>query len=327
MIIEQWLLIETLDGPGTWSVLAVGTVPRRWKSLARTVSARLRPIVAAAHDCREPVARDLPRSRHPWSSRHARAIPVLGADGRVYGVRFWVGTGEPPEPPRVASFRLDSRTRRIEVDATALDPTFDPGRTVWIGAETFEHVERFDQALDLVAILLRAEPGSRWLGEITVRTPAGLRTLLLAVRNGIESPHEWRGLLADVTDSVPPLGKSFEATTVDALVNTNPGLYLAVVDTARVRLIRWIGGPIPGLRWSGDTDERTMPHPDDRARILAARTALLKGSPLHTLPALRLATTDGNWLTVDCEASPLPYSPPDAGPPQFALVRCQLRGE
>ncbi|KZM69207.1 GAF domain-containing protein [Nocardia terpenica] len=223
MIIEQWLLIETLDGPGTWSVLAVGTAPRRWKSLARTVSARLRPIVAAAHDCREPVARDLPRSRHPWSSRHARAIPVLGADGRVYGVRFWVGTGEPPEPPRVSSFRLDSRTRRIEVDATALDPTFDPGRTVWIGAETFEHVERFDQALDLVAILLRAEPGSRWLGEITVRTPAGLRTLLLAVRNGIDSPHEWRGLLADVTDSVPPLGKSFEATTVDALVNTNPG--------------------------------------------------------------------------------------------------------
>ncbi|WP_280271059.1 GAF domain-containing protein [Nocardia wallacei] len=322
MTLGEWLLIETLSSPETWSVLTVGTVPRQWKSLARTVPARLLPVVTAAYDGREPVDRELPRSRHPWSQQRARALPLIGPGGAVHGVLFRVGD-TPAAPPPVAPFLMDARTRRTEVLWTGLGPAFDRGRSVWVGAESFEHIERFDGALDLVATVSRAEPGARWLGTCTARTPDGLRTLLVATRNTTD-PQCWRGLLADVTESVPAQGKSFEAATVDTLVNTNPGLYLAVVDTARIRVIRWISAPLPGLRWTGETDERTLPHPADRPRILAARTDILSGTRFHTIPALRLAATTGDWLTIDVEISPLPYGPSDNTPPQFALVRITL---
>ncbi|WP_280261818.1 GAF domain-containing protein [Nocardia wallacei] len=323
MSVGDWLLIETLAGPESWSVLTVGTAPRRWKSLARSVPARLLPIVAAARATGRTVERELPPSRQWWSRQAARAIPLAGPDGCVYGVQFGVGVAT--RRPSVAPFLMDARTRRTEVLSAGLGPAFDRGRSVWVGAESFEHIERFDGALDFVATVSRAEPGSRWMGTCTVRTPTGLRTLLIAARNG-DDPHSWRGLLADVTESVPPQGKSFEAATVDTLVSTNPGLYLAVVDTARVRVIRWISEPLPGLRWTGETDERTLPHPDDRDRILAARNDILAGAPVSTIAGLRLAAHDGDWLTVDAEASPLPFGPPDAGPPQFALIRIELGG-
>ncbi|MBF6171367.1 GAF domain-containing protein [Nocardia blacklockiae] len=324
MILDEWLLIETLGGPETWSVLAVGSAPRQWKSLARTVPSRLLPVLAAAVETREPVELELPRSRHAWSRQRARAVPVLGPDGEVYAVRFRVGDVTVAPVPPVAPFRMDARTRRTEVVSAGLGPDFTRGRSVWVGAESFEYMERFDGALDLVATVSRAEPGTRWSGTCTVRTPGGLRTLLIATRN-TDDPWCWHGLLADVTESVPAQGKSFEAATVDTLMSSDPGLYLAVVDTARVRLIRWISAPVPGLRWTGETDERTLPHPDDRARILAARNDILNGAPFHALSGLRLAATDDTWLTVDVETSPLPYGPAHGGPPQFALVRITLR--
>jgi hypothetical protein len=324
MIPGQWLLIDTLARPETWSVLAVDTTPRPWKSLARMVPARLLPIVAAAHATRTAVERQLPKSRHAWSLLRARAIPVVAPDDCVHGVRFWVGAGDPPVPPRVAAFLIDGESRTL-VRAPGLGPAFEQGRSVWVGAETFDNVERFDGALDLITIVARAEPGSRWAGTFSVRTRDGLRSLLLATRTSTADPARWRGLLADVTESVPPLGKTFEATTVDTLCAANPGRHLALVDTERIRLIRWVSNPIPGLRWSGGIDERTLPHPEDHPRIRHARTEILAGKSYHTIPGLRLAATDGGWLIADAEAAPLPYGPLDGSPPRFALVRFDLR--
>jgi hypothetical protein len=89
-------------------------------------------------------------------------------------------------------------------------------------------------------------------------------------------------------------------------------------------VLRWISGPIPGLRWSGDTQERSMPHPDDLHRIQAAHNDILAGKPPQALPAVRLAADNGGWLVVDVEVTPLPHGPQDGEPPRFALVRFQL---
>ncbi|AHH15769.1 hypothetical protein NONO_c09620 [Nocardia nova SH22a] len=325
MILGHWLLIETLDVPATWSVLAVDTAPRRWKSLARTVPARLMPILTAAAATGEVVDRQLPKSRYAWSGHHARAVALPGPDDRVHAVQMWVGPGRPPPPPAVATQLLDARTRATEVRPVGLGPAFDRGRTIWVGAESFEHVERFDDALELAATVARGTPGSRWCGELVVRTPHGLRTLMMATRNSTADPHLWRGLLADITDSVAPQAKSFEAATVDTLVHRNPGMYLAVLDTERVRVIRWISPPVPGLDWTGGTDERKLPHPADRERIIAARNDIRAGAPSISLPGLRLAAVGGGWLSVDAEVSPLPHGPDGAGIPHFALARIDLR--
>ena len=325
MILGHWLLIETLDLPDTWSVLAVDTAPRRWKSLARTVPARLMPILTAAAATGETVERQLPKSRYAWSGHHACAIALPGPDDRIHGVQMWVGPDRPPTPPPVATHVIDARTRATEVRPAGLGPAFDRRRIVWVGAESFEHVERFDEALDLAAIVARGVPGSRWCGELYVRTPEGLRTLLMATRNSDAEPHLWRGLLADITDSVAPQAKSFEAAMVDTLVSRNPGMYLAVLDTERVRVVRWISPPVPDLDWTGGTDERELPHPADRERIISARRAIRAGAPSVSLPGLRLAAGDGGWLTVDAEVSPLPYGPDGTEIPHFVLARIELR--
>ncbi|WP_281181879.1 GAF domain-containing protein [Nocardia vaccinii] len=321
--ITAWLLVETLGAPGTWSLVAVGTAPRKWKSLVRAVPGPALPVIAAAHASGEPVERILPKSRHAWSQQRVRAVPVVGPDDRGYAVHIRVGEGDTAPTP-AAPYLYTNDDRRLEVVSAGLGPDFDRGRSVWTGAETYEHVERFDDALDWVATMAQSEPGARWLGEMTVRTPGGLRTLMTAARSDDANPGRWRGLLVDITDSVPPQPKSFEAATVDTLINANPGLYLAVVDTEQVRVLRWISGPIPGLLWSGDVEERTLPHPDDLDRIREARKDVRAGKLNRTLSGLRLAGTDGGWLRVDAEISPLPHGAPEDGPPRFALVRFEV---
>lgn len=326
MDLGDWLLIETLGAPACWSVLAVGTAPRRWKSLARMVPGQVMPFVAAARATGEPIERVLPKSRHAWSEQPVRAIPIIGPGDCVHGVQLRVGAGS-ASPAPAAPYLFSNDNRRVVVASDGLGPDFDRDRSTWLGAEAFEYVERFDGALDWVTTIARGEPGSRWLGEMTVRSNGGLRTLMTAARNAEDNPQLWRGLLIDITDSVPPQAKSFEAATVDTLVEANPGLYLAVFDTEMVRVLRWISGPIPGLRWTGGTDERTMPHPDDLHRVRAARNDIRSGMPVTALPALRLAAADGGWLVTDVEVTPLPYGPPDGNPPRFALVRFQVAAQ
>ncbi|MEV5649078.1 GAF domain-containing protein [Nocardia sp. NPDC052254] len=325
MILGHWLLIETLDVPATWSVLAVDTTPRRWKSLARTVPARLMPILTAAAVSGEIVERQLPKSRHAWSGHHARAVPLPGPDDRVHAVQMWVGPDTAPAPPPVATQLLDTRTRATEVRSATPGPAFHRRRSVWVGAESFEYVERFDDALDLAATVAHGTPGSRWCGELVVRTADGLRTLMMATRNATDDPNLWRGLLADITDSIAPQAKSFEAATVDTLLSRNPGMYLVVLDTDRIRVIRWISPPVPGLDWTGGTDERALPHPADRERIIAARHDIRAGASSISLPGVRLAAVGGGWITVDAEVSPLPHGPDGTGIPHFALARIDLR--
>ncbi len=321
--ITAWLLVETLGAPGTWSLVAVGTAPRKWKSLVRAVPGPALTVIAMAHATGAPVERILPKSRHAWSQRYVRAVPITGPDDRVYAVHVRVGEGD-TEPTPAAPYLYTNDDRRLEVVSAGLGPNFDRGRSVWTGAETYEYVERFDDALDWVATMAQPVPGARWLGEMTVRTPEGLRTLMTAARSDETDPGRWRGLLVDITDSVPPQPKSFEAATVDTLISANPGLYLAVVDTAQVRVLRWISEPIPGLLWSGDVEERTLPHPDDLDRIREARNDIRAGKRNLTLSGLRLAGTDGSWLRVDAEISPLPHGA-EEGPPRFALVRFEVR--
>ncbi|MEU4342677.1 GAF domain-containing protein [Nocardia sp. NPDC023852] len=326
MIIGRWLVIETLGQADTWSVLVAGSAPREWKSYHRAVPARLQPIVTAAYSCGTAVDYELPPSRHVWSGRQVQAAPLLGPGDRVHAVRLWVGSGDPPVPVGITPFTVDGRTRRVEAVQDESGSHFDRTRTVWIGAEAFEMIERFDSALELVTTMARSEPGGRWLDTATVRSTIGPRTLLLAARNPDPDRHHWVGVAVDVTDSVAPQPKSFEAATLELLRGRQSNLYLLVVDLAQVRLVRWVTEPVPGLRWGGVTDERTMPHPHDRPRILTARADVRAGSRRVRLDGVRLAATTGDWIVADVEASPLPCGTPDFPPAAFALVQLAVVG-
>ncbi|APE33289.1 hypothetical protein BOX37_04140 [Nocardia mangyaensis] len=323
MIIGRWQLVETLGTPETWSMLTAGTSPREWASYRRAIPTRLQPMIAAAHETGEPVDLMLPKSRNPWSQLRFRAVPVVWPGIRTHGVKVWVG-GDPDDEPGVAPFEVDGRTRAVRTMPAGLGPQFGSAPAQYVGAEIFRRIERFDRALEIVAALTRSEPGSRWSGVATVHSAIGPRSLLVAARNG---PHPrrfaWHGLTVDVTDSVAPQPKSFEATTLDLLRDSQPGLYLVILDTAQVRAVRWVTEPVPGLRWRG-VDDRTIPHPEDRARIVAARGQILGGAARVGLTGLRLAAEPGGWLRADVEVSPLPGGADTGAAPAFVLAQLQV---
>ncbi|MFI9506382.1 GAF domain-containing protein [Nocardia sp. NPDC052566] len=322
----RWLLIETLGRAETWSVVAEGTAPREWKSFQRSVPSRLQPLVATAYTSGAIVDQQMPQSRHAWSGRRVQAVPVLGPDERVHAVKLWLGAGDPPPQTGVAPFVMDARTRLIETLPEGLGPGFPRGPVRWTGAESFAAIERFDAALEFTATIARSAPGSRWMGIATIRAAAGPRAILLATRNGetAATGEHWSGIAVDVTDTVAPQQKSFEATTIDLLRSAQPNLYIAIVDTAQLRLIRWVTEPVPGIRWGAGTDERTTPHPTDHTRILTARNEILTGAKQTTLAAIRFASTHDNWITADLEITPLPGGTPGATTPEFALVQIEV---
>ncbi|MFE6923324.1 GAF domain-containing protein [Nocardia sp. NPDC057663] len=321
MIIGRWQLVETLGAPDTWSMLTAGSTPRDWASYQRAIPAALQPMVRAAHDSGAPVERVLPKSRNPWSELRLRAEPVVWPGSRTHAVKVWVGAQAPAEELGVAPFQIDARARIIRTRPAGLGPHFGSAPTEYRGAEPFQRIERFDRALDIVAALTRSEPDSRWSGVATVHSSAGPRSLLVAARNGSEPQRfSWRGLSVDVTDSIAPQHKSFEAATLELLRTTQPGLYLCILDTAQVRQVRWVTEPVPGLRWR-EIDERLIPHPDDRARIADARAQILAGATRTGLTGVRLAAEPGGWLVADIEVSPLPAG---GAAPDFVLAQLQV---
>ncbi|MFD3428813.1 GAF domain-containing protein [Nocardia fluminea] len=324
MIVGRWQLVETLGASREWSMLTAGTAPREWASYQRAVPARLQPLIAAAHETGAPVEEVLPKSRNPWSGLRFRAVPVVWPDSSVHAVKVWVGAEIPTEELRVAPFQVDAYTRVVRTHPAGLGPHFGSGPAEYSGAEAFERIERFDHGLEFVAALQRSEPRSRWSGVATVHSRIGPRSLLVAARNGdAERRFAWRGVSVDVTDSVAPQHKSFEAATLELLRESQPGLYLVIVDTAQVRAVRWVTEPVPGLTWRG-VDERTVPHPDDRSRIAALRAEVLAGATRAGLSGLRLAAEAGGWLTVDVEVSPLPGG---GAAPAFLLAQLQVTAQ
>lgn len=323
MIIGRWQLVETLGAPDTWSMLTAGTTPREWASYQRAIPPALQPLIAAAHDTGVPVDRVLPKSRKPWSELRLRAEPVVWPGAGTHGVKVWVGEQTPAEELGVAPFQIDATARVIRTRPAGLGPHFGAAPVEYTGAEPFQRIERFDRALEFVTTLSRSDPGSRWSGIATVHSAAGPRSLLIAARNGLGTDRcSWRGVSVDVTDSVVPQLKSFEAATLELLRGSRPGLYLCILDTAQVRQVRWVTEPVPGLRWRG-VDERLIPHPEDRHRIAAARAQILAGAAHVGMPGLRLAAESGGWLLADVEVSPLPAGGGTAGP-AFVLAQLQV---
>ncbi|MFG1768186.1 GAF domain-containing protein [Nocardia salmonicida] len=321
VIIGRWQLVETLGTPQTWSMLTAGTTPREWASYQRAIPARLQPLIAAAHETGAPVEEVLPKSRNAWSESRFRAVPVRWPDGDTHAVKVWVGPDVPAEELRVAPFQVDARARVVRT-RPGLGPQFGSTPVEYSGAEPFERIERFDRDLEFVAALHRSEPRSRWSGVATVHSKVGPRSLLVAARNGGDEQRRfaWRGVTVDVTDSIAPQRKSFEASTLELLRESRPGLYLVILDTAQIRAVRWVTEPVPGLTWRG-VDERTVPHPDDRPRIAALRAEVLGGATRAGLSGLRLAAEAGGWFTVDVEVSPLPSG---GAAPAFVLAQLQV---
>lgn len=309
----KWIVVETLGAKETWSVLAVDGKPTEWKSLTRTLPAAALPIISAVYERREPVERILPPSRQLKDGDHVRALPVPGPDGVVHGVHIWIGGAFPEgSPPAVSAFTYGSRARLVEPSADYYTrfgvPTVD-GRSTWTGPEVFRRVVRFDTAMELIGRTIDPTPDDRWQGQLSARLGDGIRRLSLALRNDSTDGTFWRSLIIDTTDSTPPEPVTVETAALAALRARDPSTFIALLDLASVRLIRWVTDPVPGIAWKGVADDRDTPHPDDVQRIFAAAQPVITGAATSAkVDAVRLRRRDGGWTIVDTSATVLPHT-------------------
>ncbi len=264
------LLIETLLPGAEPTVLTDHGVPRAWAPLpriggTRATTGRVRAIVTAVYHSARPVNVVLgPRNTHRF---RVAATPVIGPSGAVHAVQLWTGPPDtdPPRPANVAAIEWSATSRLIELAAEIRDPAEDypfTGRASLTAPEAFRHVARFDAAMSLIAKVLEPAPEDRWEGTATVNGPRTLRTVHLAMRS-MPAPHQqaWRGLIHDVTDTVPPAQPTLDSVALAAMSAGRSPTAVALMDVSQARLISWFTDPVPGIQWKGTQDDRDTPTP------------------------------------------------------------------
>jgi hypothetical protein len=105
---------------------------------------------------------------------------------------------------------------------------------------------------------------------------------------------------ADDTPAAPP-PPVLEQRVLESMAE--PGTYRALVNLRTMRILRWIDDPMPGLAWRLDpheTEKLEWIHPADRAIAQQLSDDLAAG---HATATLRLAGTEGEWLSVEIAAN------------------------
>jgi len=314
------LLIETLLPGHPPTVLTDHGGPRAWAPLpriggTRTTAARVREVITTAYDSARPLNVIVgPRDTHRF---RVTATPVIGSSGAVHAVQLWTGPpdADPPRPPNVAAIEWSATSRLIELNAETRYPDEDSpftGRVSLTAPEAFRHVARFDAAMNLISKVLAPVPEDRWEGTATVYGPRSLRTVHLAMRS-MPAPHQhaWRGILHDVTDTVPPAEPTLNSVAFAAAMAGRAPTAVALMDVEQARLIHWFTDPVPGIQWKGAHDDRDTPHPDDVLRIFQTMRRLRNGGEkTATIPGVRLRRLHGGWTVVDSRITVIPTPGP-----------------
>lgn len=325
-----WTLIETLEGRAT--VVARDHVPRRRTSLARAVQDRVGGKAAVRVT---PWLEDLLAEQHGHTAAGtftcalgdgtevaAHLVPIPGPDGTLFGAHVWLGrVGDTPEElPRLAfGLTWDTQARIAEIPRAL---AAGAPRAHLTAPEVFRFFDPED-SLGLIRTLLTPAPGACWQGAVTVSGPEG-RTpahALLVAGSTADTAERWKGLLFESPDQMPR--ESLEAVALQAIQHLS-GVHMALLDVAKMRLIRWITDPLSEVLWKGQVDQRDAPHPDDVKRIFEAVEGIFTGrADSATVDHVRLRRRGGGWVVVNGAGTILRTSPDS---PQLGIVEFRVIG-
>ncbi|WP_280394356.1 GAF domain-containing protein [Nocardia brasiliensis] len=323
-----WTLVETMTA-GEVTVVARDNDPRGRTSFRRSVQDRIGAGQAPGAEAAQWLAgivEGLRTDIRPVQSTHilrnglevgARAVPVLGPDGDLFGVHMWLGPARlsPTGPPLPAfGFVWDASTRIADIPpALAGMP-----RAKLTAPEMFRFIEPAD-GLSLITALLTPQPGASWEGAMTVivdqrRVPAHA-VLVAGPADG-----QWRGLLFEVTGAENASGRSLEAAALEAIPRMT-NVHMALVDVQKMRLLRWITDPMTDVIWKGEQDQRDAPHPEDVERIFANAAEIFSGTvDSASVDKIRLRRRGGGWVVVNGAAAILRTTEPPLAIVQFHVV-------
>ena len=322
------VLIETLGEYEDWTVLAVDERPVRWRSVARVLRPAMQRTIEQVWRRGESVeVEPTRRSSGAWETEIVCTTPVFGIDGRVYAVqvRSAAARDQLPEPYSVVALDYSSQRRTIQLADNPFGWALPEGRSQWTVPEAFRHVRRCDGSMELIMQTRDPREGMRWAGDVTACVDGTPRRYHLALRNGAGTGlTRWRGLLHDVTEFLAPEPASVDTAAFAALGRQRPGRsYLVLADVEKVRLIRWVTDPVPGIQWKGVVDDRDTPHPDDVARILAEVERGVRAQETSgRVNGIRLRRNGGGWTVVDAVGTLVPT----ADSPMLLLIELTVTG-
>lgn len=333
---KHWITVDVLGGEP--AVVGVGGRPRSRVSLERVLRERLPHRVvgivrtaiadALAGEVAADGVVDLPVSERT----RLLVAPIFGPDGAVHGGSVWLGTsdseGHPGAPPAGSGFVWDTSARLIYLPEQ-LPPLFAPlvaGRVSITSPEFFRLFDADDSIGLIRELLSKHRSGDDFDCVARFLSPAETISAIHIVMVASDDSGRWRGIVHDV---LPPAGMwpTLEAATLATLPTLSPAdTHIALVDVAKMRLIRWVTDPIPDIQWKGLVDQRDTPHPDDVERIFAAAAPVLTGETrTGTVESVRLRHVGEGWTVVDGDGTLL-FANAEGGGPQLGLIRLRVVG-
>ncbi|MBF6468818.1 DUF5593 domain-containing protein [Nocardia beijingensis] len=310
----KWILLECFSGaPGL--VIAVGSAPKSFVPLTNIVRnpaslADAETAMRQAHATGMPVA---------WASgdgrRTVRAEPLLIAPRKTHAVRLWVGPRQEvvatADPMGAWHFDLTTNRSVRSIDLLDLYGVAPQDRAAELAiAGAFTRLVTNRDESEALAKIVNSAPGTEHQAVWTIRRDDGaLRAGHFACRivTELDDAGERHVLLRGVTQdigaatavSAAPPPTILEYAVLEAA--TEPGEYRAIVNLRSLRLIRWIGPPMPEIAWEDLPGQpRPQIHPDDLA---TAKTMSRDLARHRTEGAVRLRRLDGGWQPVRIRAA------------------------
>ncbi|MFI5534937.1 GAF domain-containing protein [Nocardia sp. NPDC051900] len=313
-MVTKWLLLECFSGqPGR--VIAVGSAPKAFVPLSNIVRNPLSRADAESA-LRRACATGAPVACVSGDGRRTvRAEPLLIAPGRAHAVRLWVGPRQEPvaaaDPMGAWYFDLTANRSVRSIDLLDLYGVAPENRAAELAiAGAFTRLVANRDESEALAKIVNSAPGTEHQAVWTIRRDDdALRAGHFACRIVAEpddagEPHVLlRGVTQDIgaatAVSAAPPPTILEYAVLEAA--TEPGEYRAIVNLRSLRLIRWIGPPMPDVAWADLPGQpRPQIHPDDLA---TARTMSRDLARHRTEGTVRLRRVDGGWQTVRIRAA------------------------
>ncbi|MGW4327341.1 GAF domain-containing protein [Nocardia sp. NPDC004573] len=310
----KWILLECFSGaPGL--VIAVGSAPKSFVPLTNIVR-NPASLADAETAMRQACATGMPVA---WASgdgrRTVRAEPLLIAPRKTHAVRLWVGPRQEvvaaADPMGAWHFDLTTNRSVRSIDLLDLYGVAPQDRAAELAiAGAFTRLVTNRDESEALAKIVNSAPGTEHQAVWTIRRDDGaLRAGHFACRivTELDDAGERHVLLRGVTQdigaatavSAAPPPTILEYAVLEAA--TEPGEYRAIVNLRSLRLIRWIGPPMPEIAWEDLPGQpRPQIHPDDLA---TAKTMSRELARHRTEGAVRLRRLDGGWQPVRIRAA------------------------